>query len=98
MEPWPCGGLDPTEENKRYFQGLCFAQDKRSGNPDFNFYAYPLPLIPIMDTGIKKIILIDKLARGGKGDSLTSKTHAKEIIAHCVQAEYAPELLPGGTR
>lgn len=98
VEPWPYGGLNATEENRRYFQGLCFAQDKRSGNPDSNFYAYPLPLIPVMDAGTKKIIRIDKLATGGKGDSLTGKTHAKEVIAHCVQAEYIPELLPGGTR
>ena len=22
VKPWPYGGLDPTEENRRYFQGL----------------------------------------------------------------------------
>ena len=41
VEPWPYGGLDPTEENRRYFQGLCFAQDKSTQNEDSNFYAYP---------------------------------------------------------
>jgi primary-amine oxidase len=98
IEPWPYGGLDPTEENKRYFQGLCFARDIRSGNPDSNFYAYPLPLIPVMDAHTRKIIRIDRLATGGKGDSLTGKTHAKEVVAHCVESEYVPELLPNGTR
>jgi primary-amine oxidase len=93
IEPWPYGGLEPGEENKRYFQGLCFATDKRSGNADANFYAYPLPLIPVMDAHTKKIIRVDRLATGGKGDSLTGKTHAKEILAHCTGSEYVPELL-----
>jgi primary-amine oxidase len=98
IEPWPYGGLDSTEENKRYFQGLCFGRDTRSGNPDSNFYAYPLPLIPVMDAQTKKIIRVDKLATGGTGDLMTGKTHAKEILAHCAQSEYVPELLPNGTR
>lgn len=82
VEPWPYGGLTPTEPNKRYFQGLCFAQDKRSGNPDSNFYAYPLPLIPVMDAQTKEIIRVERLATGGRSDDMTSKTHAPEIIAH----------------
>ena len=48
IEPWPYGGLDLDDENRRYFQGLVFAQDTRSGNLDSNFYAYPIPLIPGM--------------------------------------------------
>ncbi|KAF2790262.1 copper amine oxidase-like protein [Melanomma pulvis-pyrius CBS 109.77] len=98
VEPWPYGGLDLGSENRRYFQGLCFAQDTRSGNPDSNFYAYPLPLIPILDAHKKEIIRIDRLATGGKGDSLTGKTHSEHIVDHCQSAEYVPELLPGGTR
>lgn len=98
VEPWPYGGLDPSDNNMRYFQGLCFAQDKRSKNEDANFYAYPLPLIPIMDARKKEIIRIDRLATGGKGDSLTGKTHSKNIIDHCVASEYVPELLTNGTR
>jgi primary-amine oxidase len=98
VEPWPYGGLDQADENKRLFQGLCFGRDTRSGNPDSNFYAYPLPLIPVMDANSKKIIRVDRLATGGKGDSLTGKTNARDILAHCVQAEYVPELLPNGTR
>jgi len=82
VEPWPYGGLDLGEENRRYFQGLCFAQNTRSKSPDSNFYAYPLPLIPIMDAHKKEIIRIDKLATGGKGDGLTEKTHSERIIDH----------------
>lgn len=98
VEPWPYGGLDENDENRRYFQGLIFAQDTRNGNPDSNFYAFPLPLIPILDAHKREIIRIDRLATGGKGDSLSGKTHAKKILDHCTNAEYVPEMLPNGTR
>ena len=98
IEPWPYGGLDPADENRRYFQGLCFARDTRSGNADSNFYAYPIPLIPVMDAHRKEIVRIDRLATGGKGDDLQAKTHAKGIVDHCKTSEYVPELRPKGTR
>ncbi|KAL2068426.1 hypothetical protein VTL71DRAFT_16524 [Oculimacula yallundae] len=98
VEPWPYGALDPSDPNQRYFQGMCFAQDKRLKNEDSNFYAYPLPLIPIMDATTKKIVRVDRPATGGKGDPLTGQTHAKGIIDHCVSSEYVPELLSQGTR
>ena len=94
----PYGGLDFGAENRRYFQGLCFAQDTRNGNPDSNFYAYPLPLIPVMDAHKKEIVRLDRLATGGKEDSLTGKTHSPRILDHCQPAEYVPELVEGGAR
>ena len=96
IEPWPYGGLDFGAENRRYFQGLCFAQNMKNGNPDSNFYAYPLPIIPVMDAHTRKICRVDRLATGGKGDALTGKTHSERILDHCEQAEYVPELLSGG--
>jgi len=98
IEPWPYGGLDLTDEDRRYFQGLIFAQDTRNGNPDSNFYAFPLPLIPIMDAHKREIIRVERLATGGRGDALDGKTHEKKILDHCMNAEYVPELLPNGTR
>jgi primary-amine oxidase len=98
IEPWPYGPLDRTDENRRYFQGLIFAQDTRSGNPDSNFYAYPLPIIPVMDAHKREIIRIDRPATGGREDGLTAQTYPKDIIDHCKPAEYVPELLPKGTR
>lgn len=99
VEPWPYGGIDATDEHRRFFQGLIFAQDTRNGNPDSNFYAFPLPLIPIMDAHKREIIRIDRLATGGRGDSLEGKTHDEtKILDHCANAEYVPELLPNGTR
>ncbi|KAF2722949.1 hypothetical protein K431DRAFT_302204 [Polychaeton citri CBS 116435] len=98
IEPWPYGGLDDTDENRRYFQGLIFAQDTRNKNPDSNFYAFPLPLIPVMDAQKQEIIRIDRLATGGKGDAMDGKTHKSNVLEHCQNAEYVPELLPNGTR
>lgn len=98
VEPWPYGGLGDKDENRRYFQGLIFANDLTSGNPDSNFYAFPLPLIPILDYYKQEIIRIDRLATGGKGDPFDAKTHAADVLAHCKPAEYVPELLAGGTR
>ncbi|KAH6681746.1 copper amine oxidase-like protein [Halenospora varia] len=98
VEPWPFGGPDVGEEGPRLFQGLCFAQDTRNGNPDSNFYAYPLPLIPIMDARSKQLIRIDRLATGGYEDGLAYGTGSKDVIGQCKSAEYVPELLPNGTR
>jgi primary-amine oxidase len=98
VEPWPYGGLDKADENRRFFQGLIFAIDGRNKNPDSNFYPFPLPIIPVMDFAKREIIRIEELATGGNGDALTGKTHAEGILDHCRAAEYVPELLPGGTR
>jgi primary-amine oxidase len=98
VEPWPYGGLDKADENRRYFQGLIFAVDAKTKNPDSNFYPFPLPIIPIMDFVKREVIRIEELATGGNGDALTGKTHAEGVLDHCRAAEYVPELLPGGTR
>jgi primary-amine oxidase len=98
IEPWPYGGSDGSDQGRRYFQGLCFARDTRAGNPDANFYAFPLPFIPIMDWETKEIIRVDRLATGGKGDDLIGQTYRRNIVDHCQPADYVPELLPQGTR
>jgi len=98
IEPWPYGGLDVADENRRYFQGLIFAVDTSSGNADSNFYPFPLPIIPIMDWLKREIIRIEEIATGGKGDSLTGKSHAEGVLDHCRTAEYVPELLSSGVR
>jgi primary-amine oxidase len=98
IEPWPYGSPDDTDDNRRYFQGLCFARDTRLRNPDSNFYAFPLPFIPVMDALKREIVRIDRPATGGKGDSLTGQTHRPDIISHCNSSEYVPELLTEGTR
>ena len=98
IEPWPYGPLDYDEDNRRYFQALCFARDTRSRNPDANFYSFPLPLIPVMDAQTREIIRVDRPATGGKGDGLRDQTFDRNILAHTKPSEYVPELLPQGTR
>ncbi|RDW66941.1 amine oxidase-7 [Coleophoma crateriformis] len=93
VDPWPYGGPDEDEIAPRYMQGLCFARDTRSGNADSNHYAYPLPIIPILDTATGEIVRIDRLATGGKEDGLKYGTHKASILDHCQPAEYIPELL-----
>ncbi|KAI9750798.1 MAG: protein transport protein bet1 [Chaenotheca gracillima] len=98
IDPWPYGGPDPDEESPRYTQGLCFARDTSSGSEDSNHYAYPLPIIPVMDTYTSKIVRVDKLATGGKEDGLRYDTHSKGVLDHCKGSDYVPELLKGGVR
>lgn len=95
VEPWPYGGLDPADENRRYFQALIFAFDTRSKNPDSNFYTYPLPLIPVVDWLKQEVIRVDELATGGAGDPYTVEKGSKRkagVIDHCRPSEYVPEL------
>ncbi|KAI1864653.1 hypothetical protein JX265_008377 [Neoarthrinium moseri] len=96
IDPWPYGGLDPDEDVPRYMQGLVFARDASKENLDSNHYAYPLPIIPVMDFVHKKMIRIDRLATGGSGDPLTPPdrgTTPKKLFSKSKAAEYVPELL-----
>jgi primary-amine oxidase len=96
IDPWPYGGLDPEEDIPRYMQGLVFARDASKQNPDSNHYAYPLPIIPVMDMATKKLIRIDRLATGGVGDSLYPSPAAdkpKKLFEFSQPADYLPELL-----
>ncbi|KAJ5018477.1 Copper amine oxidase 1 [Colletotrichum sp. SAR 10_99] len=93
IEPWPYGGLDIHDENRRYFQALVFAIDKRKNNPDANFYSYPLPLIPVVDWIKQEVVRVDELATGGVDDPYVAQPREKGIIDHCQPSEYVPELL-----
>ncbi|TQV94604.1 copper amine oxidase 1 [Cordyceps javanica] len=98
LEPWPYGGPDDTDGESRLFQALCFGRDTRNGNPDSNFYAYPLPFIPIVDIRTLKVVRIDQPATGGHEDALAGITNKVDVLNHCSSAEYVPELLPNGVR
>lgn len=93
IEPWPYGASDPEDVGFRYFQGLIYASDKRKNNADTNFYSFPIPLIPVMDSKTKEIIRVDEIATGGIGDPLDSKPNLKHVLDHCKPSEYVPELL-----
>ncbi|KAH8755096.1 copper amine oxidase [Diaporthe sp. PMI_573] len=98
IEPWPYGAPDIDDGARRFFQALLFARDTRSKNPDSNFYAYPLPLIPVMDALTKEVVRIDELATGGNDDAFQGGANPAAVLDYCQPSEYVPELLPGGTR
>ncbi|KXJ90059.1 copper amine oxidase [Microdochium bolleyi] len=100
VEPWPYGASDPTDDGTRRFQGIVYAVNRRDHGPDSNFYAYPIPLIPVMDSKTKEIVRVIEVATGGKDDPIVGATKRtnKKIIDHCRPAEYCPEKLPQGPR
>ncbi|KAI0883794.1 copper amine oxidase 1 [Annulohypoxylon maeteangense] len=96
IDPWPYGGPDPDEDIPRTMQGLVYARDSSKNNIDSNHYAYPLPIIPIMDVATKKLVRVDRLATGGRGDSLYPEAISstpKPLFGNNSSAEYVPELL-----
>lgn len=96
IDPWPYGGPDDTEDPPRYMQGLVFARDTSKANLDANHYAYPIPIIPIMDWVTKQIIRVDRLATGGGDDGLEAAPRSdapKKLFQNSKTAEYVPELL-----
>ncbi|KAI9831230.1 MAG: hypothetical protein M1819_005158 [Sarea resinae] len=93
LEPWPYGGPDVGEEIPRLLQALVFARDTRNGNADSNHYAYPIPLIPVLDVHKGEIVRVDKLATGGTDDGLSKDTTPADVLEHCSGAEYVPELI-----
>ncbi|KAF8245817.1 hypothetical protein K440DRAFT_633127 [Wilcoxina mikolae CBS 423.85] len=99
IDPWMYGGWEnPDENSPRYMQGLVYARDPKTNSPDSNHYAFPIPLIPVMDMKTRQIIRVDRLATGGREDGLKYGTGPKEALAHCTAAEYIPELVEGGLR
>lgn len=96
IEPWPYGPPDDHEEFPRYMQGLIFAKDVRNNNADSNHYAYPIPIMPVMDWFTKKLLRVERLATGGAEDGLAPlarETEPKKLFHNSHAAEYIPELL-----
>ncbi|KAI0015095.1 copper amine oxidase [Xylariomycetidae sp. FL0641] len=97
IDPWPYGGLEADEDIPRTMQGLVFARDTTKNNPDSNHYAYPLPIIPVMDVATKELVRVDRLATGGKGDGLYPDPSdgglPRKLFERGKPAEYVPELL-----
>ena len=95
IDPWPYGGSD-NDGDPRLMQGLVFARDESKKNDDSNHYAYPIPIIPVVDWVTKKVIRIDRLATGGAGDGIDPSPRAdapKKLFQKAQAAEYVPELL-----
>lgn len=96
IEPWPYGGLDPSDPtDRRFMQALIFAVNTKSKNPDANFYTYPMPIIPVVDSHTREVIHIHELATGGEGDpyTLPEGHFAQHGLNFQQDSEYVPELL-----
>ncbi|RDA89190.1 hypothetical protein CP532_0537 [Ophiocordyceps camponoti-leonardi (nom. inval.)] len=94
VDPWPYGGT--AERNPRYMQGLVFAMNASHDNEDANHYAYPVPIIPVVDWVTKKVIRVDRLATGGVGDDFAPPSPPESPVSLFEKsraAEYVPELL-----
>src|SRR5690606_12934842 len=96
IDPWMYGGS--SESDPRFMQGLIYARDPGTNNPDSNHYAFPLPIIPVVDMKLRQVVRIDRLATGGTEDGLKEGTRPKRALDHCKPSEYIPELVEGGLR
>lgn len=68
-------------------------------HPESNQYSFPIPISPVYDPFLNKVIRIDPCATGGKNDGLKHHTVAPEIaLAHCIENEYHSELQKGKLR
>lgn len=81
-------------------QGLIYARDPATNDPDSNHYAFPLPIIPVVNMRTRQVVRIDKLATGGTEDGLGDGdgTGPKFSLHDCRPSEYTPEMVEGGLR
>lgn len=91
IDPWMYGGCE--EGSERYMQGLCYARDPATNHTDSNHYAFPLPLIPVVDMRTEKVVRVDVLCTGGEEDGMKKGTGPENAIDHCKPSEYHPELI-----
>ncbi|WPH00379.1 Copper amine oxidase 1 [Acrodontium crateriforme] len=64
MDPWPYGS-DGANDEARMFMGFLYARPPNHANEaDFNHYALPLPISPVMDATARKVIRVDRLPTG----------------------------------
>lgn len=98
IDPWPYGGPDDADPTDRWMQGLVFARDNSSGNPDANHYGYPIPIIPVMDWVTKEVIRVDRLATTVEPGTIFPPPRNKndppiKLFEESTGSDYVPELL-----
>ncbi|RPB26295.1 hypothetical protein L211DRAFT_781996 [Terfezia boudieri ATCC MYA-4762] len=98
IDPWMYGGCSSPGSEPRYMQGLVYTRDPATNDPDSNHYAFPLPIIPVVNMATREVVRVDKLCTGGVNDGFQTDTHPQNAIGHCESAEYIPELVSGGLR
>ena len=80
-------GSDTSNEQRRLLQAFLYMRDPANPkNPDSNHYAFPLPIVPVLDPTTMKVIRIDMVATGrGLEKKATSKAKPHP------PKEYTPE-------
>jgi primary-amine oxidase len=98
-DTWPFGtDLDSKEDDYKLIQAVIYARAPHN-HQESNQYSFPIPISPVYDPFLKRVIRIDSCATGGKEDGLKHNTVAPEIaLAHLVENEYHSELQKGGLR
>lgn len=95
VEPWPYGAA--ADEHPRRMQGLVYAKDLSAANDDANHYAFPIPIMPVIDWVSGDVVGIDRLATGGAGDGLGPQPVPPgapvRLFPRPVPSEYVPELI-----
>lgn len=92
-DTWPYGAdKDSDMDTRKMIQCILYARAPHN-HLESNQYSFPLPISPVVDIEMGKIIRIDTLATGGKEDGLRHNTAPENAMAHCVENEYHPDLL-----
>lgn len=80
-------GSDGKNDQKRMFMAFLYMRDpKNPENADSNHYAFPLPILPVLDASTMKVIRIDHLPTGkGPEEKPTQKASIHP------PREYTPE-------
>ena len=67
-------GSDGIDDDKRLFQVWLYMRDpKNSSEADSNYYAFPLPISPVVESNEYKVVRIDRLPTGADGKASALK-------------------------
>jgi primary-amine oxidase len=98
-DTWPFGtDLSSKEDDHKLLQAVLYARAPHN-HPESNQYSFPIPISPVYDPYLKKVIRIDPCATGGKEDGLKFHTAEPEVaLKHLVENEYHSDLQKGNLR
>ncbi|EXJ76256.1 uncharacterized protein A1O5_00764 [Cladophialophora psammophila CBS 110553] len=98
-DTWPFGtDLSSKEDDPKLIQTILYARAPHN-HLESNQYSFPIPISPVYDPFLKRVIRIDTVATGGKEDGLKHNTVAPEVaLKHLVENEYHSDLQKGNLR
>lgn len=91
-DPWIYGADDPNPK-KRMVHFLCYMRNPNNPeDPNSNHYAWPLPIVPVMETDTRKIIRVDWALTGDEKDGMNQTYNKEDTMEHVKGCEYEPHL------